>query len=124
MIRRPPRSTRTDTLFPYTTLFRSRLVQREPPQQVAEQQQRTEHGGDPPGSLALLLDPQPELGQPQCRRPSQDKEIAAGVALVAERQIGSPRLRVAGQQHRRGRKEEHRVGKGWCSKVRSRGGPG
>src|SRR3546814_14517582 len=30
MIRRPPRSTRTDTLFPYTTLFRSeeRLVLR------------------------------------------------------------------------------------------------
>src|SRR3546814_16474246 len=26
MIRRPPRSTRTDTLFPYTTLFRSRLM--------------------------------------------------------------------------------------------------
>src|SRR3546814_13698143 len=30
MIRRPPRSTRTDTLFPYTTLFRSR-----PPQTAA-----------------------------------------------------------------------------------------
>src|SRR3546814_12842556 len=27
MIRRPPRSTRTDTLFPYTTLFRSALAQ-------------------------------------------------------------------------------------------------
>src|SRR3546814_11620323 len=26
MIRRPPRSTRTDTLFPYTTLFRSRAT--------------------------------------------------------------------------------------------------
>src|SRR3546814_6992002 len=26
MIRRPPRSTRTDTLFPYTTLFRSDIV--------------------------------------------------------------------------------------------------
>src|SRR3546814_14069805 len=26
MIRRPPRSTRTDTLFPYTTLFRSYIV--------------------------------------------------------------------------------------------------
>src|SRR3546814_7111596 len=26
MIRRPPRSTRTDTLFPYTTLFRSRVL--------------------------------------------------------------------------------------------------
>src|SRR3546814_7568723 len=30
MIRRPPRSTRTDTLFPYTTLFRSRPVGAEP----------------------------------------------------------------------------------------------
>src|SRR3546814_4429711 len=28
MIRRPPRSTRTDTLFPYTTLFRSQFYQR------------------------------------------------------------------------------------------------
>src|SRR3546814_16224192 len=28
MIRRPPRSTRTDTLFPYTTLFRSFLPHR------------------------------------------------------------------------------------------------
>src|SRR3546814_3371010 len=28
MIRRPPRSTRTDTLFPYTTLFRSHRVSR------------------------------------------------------------------------------------------------
>src|SRR3546814_8761016 len=26
MIRRPPRSTRTDTLFPYPTLFRSRVL--------------------------------------------------------------------------------------------------
>src|SRR3546814_13272490 len=26
MIRRPPRSTRTDTLFPYTTLFRSESI--------------------------------------------------------------------------------------------------
>src|SRR3546814_8517823 len=29
MIRRPPRSTRTDTLFPYTTLFRSSPAQRQ-----------------------------------------------------------------------------------------------
>src|SRR3546814_1915803 len=33
MIRRPPRSTRTDTLFPYTTLFRSAG---HPPREVAE----------------------------------------------------------------------------------------
>src|SRR3546814_4503876 len=30
MIRRPPRSTRTDTLFPYTTLFRSCARKRRP----------------------------------------------------------------------------------------------
>src|SRR3546814_8081555 len=30
MLRRPPRSTRTDTLFPYTTLFRSRRCDRRP----------------------------------------------------------------------------------------------
>src|SRR3546814_13162547 len=28
MVRRPPRSTRTDTLFPYTTLFRSGITAR------------------------------------------------------------------------------------------------
>src|SRR3546814_9282676 len=34
MIRRPPRSTRTDTPFPYTTLFRSR-AQPQDPEKVA-----------------------------------------------------------------------------------------
>src|SRR3546814_7682664 len=35
MIRRPPRSTRTDTLFPYTTLFRSPAVVQIAPAQPA-----------------------------------------------------------------------------------------
>src|SRR3546814_1184562 len=35
MIRRPPRSTRTDTLFPYTTLFRSTLVLHPGPLRIA-----------------------------------------------------------------------------------------
>src|SRR3546814_5314301 len=43
MIRRPPRSTRTDTLFPYTTLFRSVGLQ-------AAGEQR--HEGDGQGALA------------------------------------------------------------------------
>src|SRR3546814_19735743 len=34
MIRRPTRSTRTDTLFPYTTLFRSRAVESSASQQM------------------------------------------------------------------------------------------
>src|SRR3546814_8883963 len=40
MIRRPPRSTRTDTLFPYTTLFRSGGVGRR--HVVAEPGRRTD----------------------------------------------------------------------------------
>src|SRR3546814_14735194 len=35
MIRRPPRSTRTDTLFPYTTLFRSEGERVEPAALIA-----------------------------------------------------------------------------------------
>src|SRR3546814_18914922 len=48
MIRRPPRSTRTDTLLPYTTLVRSRLFDREP-------------GGMRPTEPALLLAPRAEV---------------------------------------------------------------
>src|SRR3546814_14943817 len=48
MLRRPPRSTRTDTLFPYTTLFRStrRLVLEQgfSPQLVDALGQRLERG--------------------------------------------------------------------------------
>src|SRR3546814_808599 len=42
MIRRPPRSTRTDTLFPYTTLFRSRVAEGlwKVPDDLAEQGRR------------------------------------------------------------------------------------
>src|SRR3546814_7076209 len=38
MIRRPPRSTRTDTLFPYTTLFLSPAAARGPGQRAAADQ--------------------------------------------------------------------------------------
>src|SRR3546814_11606589 len=37
MIRRPPRSTRTDTLFPYTTLFRSERIVEERGRQIEMQ---------------------------------------------------------------------------------------
>src|SRR3546814_2009509 len=46
MIRRPPRSTRTDTLFPYTTLFRSRPRSRTRADGCADARHRT--GGRPP----------------------------------------------------------------------------
>src|SRR3546814_2058458 len=40
MIRRPPRSTRTDTLFPYTTLFRSQRHPRQNSLDIAEAAKR------------------------------------------------------------------------------------
>src|SRR3546814_5457079 len=41
MIRRPPRSTRTDTLFPYTTLFRS-VIETEGDDAAAAKEQEVE----------------------------------------------------------------------------------
>src|SRR3546814_5853553 len=53
MIRRPPRSTRTDTLFPYTTLFRSPAEETDgeprPPPPVDQRHRRR-----PPLALAAL----------------------------------------------------------------------
>src|SRR3546814_4329242 len=80
MIRRPPRSTRTDTLFPYTTLFRSRV------------QCEARVGDDPlavaPRDLAMLFDP---LGleaaphHPRCR----------GTDLVLRFQVDPLRCKAA-----------------------------
>src|SRR3546814_8217992 len=68
MIRRPPRSTRTDTLLPYTTLFRSlreaglRPVPAEPRQgdepsvaRPGSHRGRLRHGDEEGGSLLLHL---------------------------------------------------------------------
>src|SRR3546814_6827602 len=48
MIRRPPRSTRTDTLFPYTTLFRSHFffIRLVVPIRVSQQQDVRTAGND------------------------------------------------------------------------------
>src|SRR3546814_5972041 len=66
MIRRPPRSTRTDTLFPYTTLFRSLISGR-----GAALRQRAKHDGEHRGHAdegdhhqQSLHDPPPHAGLP------------------------------------------------------------
>src|SRR3546814_9383719 len=56
MIRRPPRSTRTDTLFPYTTLFRSRQQDdRDDPRRdpARDERQNEREAGQPGGVRAL-----------------------------------------------------------------------
>src|SRR3546814_2725169 len=53
MIRRPPRSTRTDTLFPYTTLFRSRTRLGDVVDRVIDRRHRalrSRHRGDISGA--------------------------------------------------------------------------
>src|SRR3546814_3059934 len=67
MTRRPPRSTRTDTRFPYTTLFRSDLGQGDVRtahragrgQALAEVLGKGGHGGEV--GFAAMVDPVPEL---------------------------------------------------------------
>src|SRR3546814_9063522 len=59
MIRRPPRSTRTDTLFPYTTLFRSDHDSRDRDDQGRDAADRHRHlqpdARDPRRAQAPLL---------------------------------------------------------------------
>src|SRR3546814_2876408 len=64
MIRRPPRSTRTDTLFPYTALFRSRVVP--PPVELEGPQRalRRQRGGAAGRGGGAL----PGRGRPALRR--------------------------------------------------------
>src|SRR3546814_2076071 len=52
MIRRQPRSTRTDTLFPYTTLFRSDAVAA-----AKQAQEKLKAPSVKPGKYDLMLDP-------------------------------------------------------------------
>src|SRR3546814_4986499 len=70
MIRRPPRSTRTDTLFPYTTLFRSGSIRA--PRIAAG-------SGDPPqsfgGAGALHQPPHPTARRPQPRSEEHTSEL-------------------------------------------------
>src|SRR3546814_2036685 len=62
MLRRPPRSTRTDTLFPYTTLFRSHPAAH--PRRIAVQMRQPFLGGQRAafGRTARRLSPRAPLG--------------------------------------------------------------
>src|SRR3546814_18571164 len=87
MIRRPPRSTRTDTLFPYTTLFRSRKDRLRSP--VADRV-----SGDGRTRWAEIINLQGRRsarsdGERPWRRPSPDRagrtEAVEGVCPLCER---------------------------------------
>src|SRR3546814_12121867 len=118
MIRRPPRSTRTDTLFPYTTLFRSR--DRPAPRTQFRAAER--HG------LQRSAGALPAGGAGGVRH-------AAGRAAGGDRRALSAGRRRRGASRARGRadhglgaagdvrSEERRVGKEGVSTCRSRWAP-
>src|SRR3546814_3602548 len=83
MIRRPPRSTRTDTLFPYTTLFRS----------LGEQPLPTDPGD--PGTIDQRRQPRPI---------AQHEEVAGNstrgrAQRVAQQRFVDVRITTRSEEH-------------------------
>src|SRR3546814_17279054 len=118
MIRRPPRSTRTDTLFPYTTLVRT----------IALRQTRIV-----PGFYTAIQDRQicqaQVLQRPIDTRGSTEisgvgarghhdrmRTLIQAQALTQDRQLveRGPQARIL-SRHAPGRSEQSRVGKEWVS---------
>src|SRR3546814_12430483 len=106
MIRRPPRSTRTDTLFPYTTLFRSRG------REAVGEEMDCGRIGERPDQAFDAETPRGRVEHAADRAPVDDDRHrrAQGAAVPL-------RLR----QHLRS--EERRVGKECVSTCRSRWSP-
>src|SRR3546814_16634803 len=103
MIRRPPRSTRTDTLFPYTTLFRS---------------------ADDGGIFAQAVD----MRDRKVRRREAGEYARLAFDRMRPGQEGTGRLAPQDigrgpRGHAEGRSEERRVGKECVSTCRSRWSP-
>src|SRR3546814_3624646 len=116
MIRRPPRSTRTDTLVPYTTLFRSRhAAGHGAAQAIAGRWHRRRRGGGGVGRDRLRRAGRAAYRQ-ALHRPKPRGGVAAvgtggrGVA-VCRRYSGAPRANrkrvAAGRGDRLCRSEEH-----------------
>src|SRR3546814_12127504 len=105
MIRRPPRSTRTDTLFPYTTLFRSPSVS--VPISVAS--------ASPTSTSCILADR-------RCPR-SVEALVSPADRKIIDRQFVVLRRDKRGAVKLCQRSEERRVGKECVSTCRSRGSP-
>src|SRR3546814_4800283 len=82
MRRRPPRSTRTDTLFPYTTLFRSRR-RPDPGSALLHRQRAVGLQQRPSGAIARQRPDQPPLTRqvPRQRPDAEHARVPGGVWL-------------------------------------------
>src|SRR3546814_18189109 len=109
MIRRPPRSTRTDTLFPYTTLFRSPICGACP-------------SAFPPEATSAHLYVREYVGFRPSRKVQQcavGQEIETGLRKLRAAFTRQPAIEFRSQQ----RSDERRVGKECVSTGRSRRSP-
>src|SRR3546814_18665955 len=108
MIRRPPRSTRTDTLFPYTTLFRSKAAN-----------YFRDVGNDKPD--ADLLD----LAETLIDKKSGpfDASDYHNHYIDALKRVIAKKAKAKGRRILEDRSEERRVGKECVSTCRSRWSP-
>src|SRR3546814_11406964 len=123
MIRRPPRSTRTDTLFPYTTLFRS--VGARFPNPLIE----ATFGADTMPQTADNLAREFDISRDEADRfaeASQAKYKKARKAGFFGGEIcavEAPARRKGTPNVVSGRSEERRGGKEWFSRCRCRWAP-
>src|SRR3546814_19667657 len=92
MLRRPPRSTRTDTLLPYTTLFRS--VDRRQPRIVECAIKATEFGdGEFHGRPRVVLDTDVAMavdGVATFRAYQSDRFLGCGFDDIGDNHIRAP----------------------------------
>src|SRR3546814_13494179 len=86
MIRRPPRSTRTDQLFPYTTLFRSLM-----------KVSKTRGAGSAPAGSAVRAEAAYRSAEATQARPAPPAEDIATVVGIPEAEL-TPKVRQALQQ--------------------------
>src|SRR3546814_10964166 len=103
MIRRPPRSTRTDTLFPYTTLFRSEAA--------ATQRAKVASGTSV------------QLAQPASPAAAADASALDRIEVTGSRIDAFDAVPAVDQPLEDQRSEERRVGKEGVSTCRCRWSP-
>src|SRR3546814_19129135 len=113
MIRRPPRSTRTDTLFPYTTLFRSGDAARRRGGRTGLFEPRTRHGASTRRAR-------------RTRQVMKKRHAVAGILAVLSVITFLDRMAIAitgPAIQKELRSEKRRVGKECVSTCRSRWSP-
>src|SRR3546814_16772652 len=96
MIRRPPRSTRTDTLFPYTTLFRSPTLPPRPHRQVPNFPPADPPAHQPQRRIADRRRHTPHLAVTAFGDRQFDQSIGAALA-VSHRRVAVPKRTAAGR---------------------------